>query len=95
MKTLPLGDSGMEVSALCLGAMNFGTRLDEKGSFVLLDRYFESGGRFIDTANNYAGSAASWKESHSPASRGETGPGEAPAARADDDLNARIGAFRS
>jgi aryl-alcohol dehydrogenase-like predicted oxidoreductase len=54
MKTLPLGDSGMEVSALCLGAMNFGTKLDEKGSFVLLDRYFESGGRFIDTANNYA-----------------------------------------
>jgi aryl-alcohol dehydrogenase-like predicted oxidoreductase len=54
MKTLPLGDSGIKVSALCLGAMNFGTKLDEKGSFVLLDRYYESGGRFIDTANNYA-----------------------------------------
>jgi aryl-alcohol dehydrogenase-like predicted oxidoreductase len=54
MKTLTLGDSGMKVSALCLGAMNFGTKLDEKGSFVLLDRYYESGGRFIDTANNYA-----------------------------------------
>jgi aryl-alcohol dehydrogenase-like predicted oxidoreductase len=44
----------MKVSALCLGAMNFGTKLDEKGSLVLLDRYYESGGRFIDTANNYA-----------------------------------------
>ena len=54
MKTLPLGDSGMNVSALCLGAMNFGTKLDEKGSLHLLDRYFEAGGRFIDTANNYA-----------------------------------------
>lgn len=54
MKTLSLGDSGIKVSALCLGAMNFGTKLDEKGSFVLLDRYYESGGRFIDTANNYA-----------------------------------------
>src|SRR5512147_1815514 len=54
MKTLALGDSGMKVSALCLGAMNFGTKLDEKGSFVLLDRYYEAGGRFIDTANNYA-----------------------------------------
>ncbi len=54
MKTLALGDSGITVSALCLGAMNFGTKLDEKGSFLLLDRYYESGGRFIDTANNYA-----------------------------------------
>jgi aryl-alcohol dehydrogenase-like predicted oxidoreductase len=34
--------------------MNFGTKLKQKGSFELLDRYFEAGGRFIDTANNYA-----------------------------------------
>jgi aryl-alcohol dehydrogenase-like predicted oxidoreductase len=34
--------------------MNFGTKLDEQGSFELLDRYLEAGGRFIDTANNYA-----------------------------------------
>jgi aryl-alcohol dehydrogenase-like predicted oxidoreductase len=54
MKDFPLGDSGVTVSALCLGAMNFGTKLDQKVSFVLLDRYFEAGGRFIDTANNYA-----------------------------------------
>jgi aryl-alcohol dehydrogenase-like predicted oxidoreductase len=54
MRTLPLGDSGVAVSALCLGAMNFGTKLDQKGSFLLLDRYFDAGGRFIDTANNYA-----------------------------------------
>ena len=54
MKTIALGDTGEKVSALCLGAMNFGTRLDEKGSMHLLDRYYEEGGRFIDTANNYA-----------------------------------------
>ncbi len=54
MKTLALGDSGVSVSALCLGAMNFGTKLDQKGSFGVLDRYYEAGGRFIDTANNYA-----------------------------------------
>jgi aryl-alcohol dehydrogenase-like predicted oxidoreductase len=54
MKTVPLGDTGARVSALCLGAMNFGTKLDEKGSVPLLDRYFEAGGRFLDTANNYA-----------------------------------------
>jgi aryl-alcohol dehydrogenase-like predicted oxidoreductase len=54
MKTVALGDTGEKVSALCLGAMNFGTKLDEKGSMQLLDRYCEEGGRFIDTANNYA-----------------------------------------
>ncbi len=54
MKTVALGMTGEKVSALCLGAMNFGTKLDEKGSMQLLDRYYEQGGRFIDTANNYA-----------------------------------------
>ncbi|MCX7030632.1 MAG: aldo/keto reductase [Spirochaetes bacterium] len=54
MKTVALGDSGEKVSALCLGAMNFGTKLDEPRSMELLDRYWEAGGRFIDTANNYA-----------------------------------------
>ncbi len=54
MKTIALGDTGEQVSALCLGAMNFGTKLDEKGSFKLLDGYTEAGERFIDTANNYA-----------------------------------------
>jgi aryl-alcohol dehydrogenase-like predicted oxidoreductase len=54
MKTIDLGDTGAKVSALCLGAMNFGTKLDEKGSVQVLDRYYEAGGRFIDTANNYA-----------------------------------------
>jgi len=54
MRTVALGDTGERVSALCLGAMNFGTKLDEQGSFQLLDRYWEAGGRFIDTANNYA-----------------------------------------
>ena len=29
-----LGKTGLQVSELCLGAMNFGTKLDEKGSFV-------------------------------------------------------------
>jgi aryl-alcohol dehydrogenase-like predicted oxidoreductase len=54
MKTLPLGGTGASVSALCLGAMNFGTKLPQKESLRLLDRYYEAGGRFIDTANNYA-----------------------------------------
>ncbi len=54
MKTVPLGHTGVEVSALCLGAMYFGTRNDEAQSFRLLDQYVDAGGTFIDTANIYA-----------------------------------------
>lgn len=54
MKTMALGDSGVEVSELCLGALPFGTKVGEQDSFSLLDLYFEAGGRFIDTANNYS-----------------------------------------
>ena len=54
MKTVLLGNTNTEVSALCLGAMYFGTRNDEATSFRLLDQYVEAGGTFIDTANIYA-----------------------------------------
>jgi aryl-alcohol dehydrogenase-like predicted oxidoreductase len=54
MKQLPLGDSGATVSALCLGTMFFGTTVDEPTSFRLLDRYYDAGGRFLDTADIYA-----------------------------------------
>jgi aryl-alcohol dehydrogenase-like predicted oxidoreductase len=43
----------IDVSALCLGVMLLGVREDEDSSFAILDRYFEAGGRFFDTANNY------------------------------------------
>lgn len=54
MKTHPLGKTGVEVSVLCLGCMDFGTLVDEARSFQLLDQYVEAGGRFLDTANNYS-----------------------------------------
>ena len=54
MKKVVLGDTGIEVSALCLGAMYLGTRNAERSSYDLLDRYLETGGSFIDTANIYA-----------------------------------------
>ena len=54
MQTQLLGHTGVEVSALCLGAMHFGTRNDKATSYRLLDRYMDAGGRFIDTANIYA-----------------------------------------
>jgi aryl-alcohol dehydrogenase-like predicted oxidoreductase len=54
VKTVQLGNSGAQVSSMCLGAMWFGTRNDQETSFRLLDHYVEAGGRFIDTANIYA-----------------------------------------
>lgn len=54
MKKVKLGNSGVCVSAFCLGAMYFGTRTDEQMSYRLLDQYVEAGGSFIDTANIYA-----------------------------------------
>ncbi|OKI06316.1 oxidoreductase [Streptomyces sp. CB02923] len=48
------GGSGPLVSALCLGALPFGTSVDEPTSFAILDRFAEAGGTFVDTADNYA-----------------------------------------
>ncbi|NUR99625.1 MAG: aldo/keto reductase [Kribbellaceae bacterium] len=41
------------VSALCLGAMNFGTSTPAETAVAILDRFVDAGGTFIDTANNY------------------------------------------
>lgn len=41
-------------SPLVLGAMMFGTTVDEQTSFALLDRFVERGGVWIDTADCYA-----------------------------------------
>lgn len=54
MNKVKLGPNGAEVSELCLGAMNFGTKNSKDVSLALLDVYYEAGGRFLDTANNYA-----------------------------------------
>lgn len=54
MKQIPLGRSGLTVSEMCMGAMNFGTYVDEKTAFRLLDAFVDAGGTFIDTSNNYA-----------------------------------------
>jgi aryl-alcohol dehydrogenase-like predicted oxidoreductase len=48
------GGTGPEVSALCLGVLPFGTTVDEKTGFAILDRFMEAGGTFVDTSNNYA-----------------------------------------
>lgn len=54
MQTQQLGHTGVQVSALCLGAMFLGTRTPKEASVRILDTYVDAGGSFIDTANIYA-----------------------------------------
>lgn len=53
MEYTHLGRSGLLVSRLCLGTMNFGTYTSEEESFRIMDRAFEHGINFFDTANVY------------------------------------------
>ncbi|MFC4600037.1 aldo/keto reductase [Cohnella hongkongensis] len=53
MKYAYLGRTGMKVSRLCLGTMNFGPRTGEKEAFAIMDRALEAGVQFFDTANVY------------------------------------------
>ena len=48
-----LGKTGLKVSELCLGTMTFGRESSEEVSHQMLDRFVETGGNFIDTANVY------------------------------------------
>ncbi len=49
-----LGRTGLKVSPLCLGSMQFGWTADEKTSFAVMDAFAEAGGNFIDTADIYS-----------------------------------------
>ena len=53
MQFAHLGRSGVIVSRLCLGTMNFGWGTDEKDSFEIMDTAMEAGINFFDTANVY------------------------------------------
>ena len=48
-----LGRSGVMVSSLCLGAMNFGGSTNEEDSFAIMQKAVEAGINFFDTANVY------------------------------------------
>jgi aryl-alcohol dehydrogenase-like predicted oxidoreductase len=60
--------AGIRVSPLALGAMSIGDAwssfmgsMDKEASFKLLDAFFEAGGNFIDTSNNYQdGQSEEW-----------------------------------
>jgi hypothetical protein len=48
-----LGRTGLQVSRLCLGTMNFGPRTSEEDAHVIMDVAHEAGINFFDTANRY------------------------------------------
>lgn len=57
MQYRSLGRTGLKVSQLCLGTMNFGPKTPEKDSFGIMDQALEAGVNFFDTANVYGGKA--------------------------------------
>ena len=53
MEYVHLGRTGLKVSRLCLGTMNFGPQTSEADSFRIMDSALERGINFFDTANVY------------------------------------------
>ncbi|GEN74577.1 aldo/keto reductase [Chryseobacterium hagamense] len=54
MKKRTVKNTGLSVAPINFGGNVFGWTLDEKQSFELLDRFFEKGFNFIDTADTYS-----------------------------------------
>jgi aryl-alcohol dehydrogenase-like predicted oxidoreductase len=55
MQFTHLGRTGLSVSRLCLGTMNFGPQTSDADSFAIMDKALELGINFFDTANRYGG----------------------------------------
>jgi len=53
METVKLGRTGLSVSPLVLGTVNFSWLTNEEDSFAIMDRALELGVNFIDTSDNY------------------------------------------
>lgn len=53
MEFTRLGRTGLKVSRLCLGTMNFGPHTTEPDSFAIMDKAHDLGINFFDTANVY------------------------------------------
>jgi aryl-alcohol dehydrogenase-like predicted oxidoreductase len=49
-----LGRTGLKVSVLCLGTMQWGWTADEQTAFAVMDAFVEHGGNFLDTADFYS-----------------------------------------
>lgn len=61
MEYRSLGRTGVQVSALCLGCMNFGGRADEADSVRIIEHALDAGINFIDTANVYGHDPANFR----------------------------------
>ncbi|MCF6201887.1 MAG: aldo/keto reductase, partial [Hydrogenimonas sp.] len=48
-----IGRSGLRVSPLCMGTMTFGSFCDKKVSFEIMDKAYDRGINFFDTAELY------------------------------------------
>ena len=53
MEYTQLGRTGLRVSRLCLGTMNFGPQTSEQDAHAIMDAAHEAGINFFDTANRY------------------------------------------
>lgn len=53
MEYTQLGRTGLQVSRICLGTMNFGVHTEEADSHAIMDRALDEGINFFDTANVY------------------------------------------
>src|SRR3546814_11139933 len=53
MQSRRLGQSAIHVSDICMGTMTFGSQTDEATAFRVLDRCFDAGINFYDTAEGY------------------------------------------
>ena len=63
MQYTHLGRSGLQVSRLCLGTMNFGPQTEESAAHGIMDSAHENGINFFDTANVYGGTGhRGWTE---------------------------------
>ncbi len=58
MEYTHLGRTGLSVSKLCLGTMNFGPHTDEADSHQIMDAAHDAGINFFDTANGYGRSVS-------------------------------------
>ncbi len=54
MKKIQLGQSDLQVTAVCLGTMTFGEQVDAAHAHAILDRSVERGVNFVDTAEMYS-----------------------------------------
>ena len=57
MEYTHLGRTGLKVSRICLGTMNFGPKTTEEDSYAIMDRALDEGINFFDTADVYG-----WKK---------------------------------